>query len=204
VPEESELTAAGKRRKWLLVGLGNPGPEYESTPHNLGFLVIDRLAGRNGIRVTRKEAMALLGVGTIGGAEVLLAKPQTYMNLSGPSVQKLLARHELTEKDLVVVYDELDLPWTGLRIRPSGSAAGHNGVESVIRSLGSQEFVRVRLGIHPGHPVGDGAKFVLAPFKRAQKEELDELLDFASQAVESIIAEGVEKSMAKFNRRARG
>jgi PTH1 family peptidyl-tRNA hydrolase len=119
-------------------------------------------------------------------------------------VEKLLSKHGLAVEDLILVYDELDLPWTAVRVRPSGTAAGHRGPESVIRSLGSNNFARVRLGIHPGHPVSDGAKFVLSPFKRAQKEELDELLDFASQAVESIIAEGVEKSMAKFNRRARG
>lgn len=191
-------------KRWLVVGLGNPGPEYEATPHNLGFLVVDRLAERNGIRLSRKDSMALVGIGSIGSSETMLAKPQTYMNLSGPSVEKLLSKHGLAVEDLVLVYDELDLPWTAVRIRPSGTAAGHRGSESVIRSLGSNNFARVRLGIHPGHPVSDGAKFVLSPFKRAQKEELDELLDFASQAVESIIAEGVEKSMAKFNRRARG
>jgi PTH1 family peptidyl-tRNA hydrolase len=191
-------------KRWLVVGLGNPGPEYEATLHNLGFLVVDRLAERNGIRLSRKDSMALVGIGSIGSFETMLAKPQTYMNLSGQSVEKLLSKHGLAVEDLILVYDELDLPWTAVRIRPSGTAAGHRGPESVIRSLGSNNFARVRLGIHPGHPVSDGAKFVLSPFKRAQKEELDELLDFASQAVESIIAEGVEKSMAKFNRRARG
>jgi PTH1 family peptidyl-tRNA hydrolase len=104
----------------------------------------------------------------------------------------------------VVVYDELDLPWTGARIRPKGSAAGHHGIESVIKSLGSQDFPRLRLGIHPGHPVKDGAQYVLSPFRKAQLLEMDELLDHAAGAVESIIAEGVEKSMTKFNRRARG
>ena len=191
-------------KRWLVVGLGNPGSEYEATPHNLGFLVVDRLAERNGIRVTRKDSLALVGIGSIAGSEGLLAKPQTYMNVSGSSVERLAAKHGLSPREIVAVYDELDLPWTAVRIRPSGSGAGHNGIESVIRSLGTQEFARVRLGIHPGHPIADGAKFVLAPMKRAQKEELDELLDYASQAVESIIAEGVEKSMAKFNRRARG
>ena len=188
----------------LIVGLGNPGEEYESTAHNLGFLVIDRIAARNGIRVGRKDSRALVGHGTLAGKKVLLVKPQTFMNVSGPSVRALMAKNEIPVQDLVVVYDELDLPWKSLRIRPGGSAAGHRGVASVIESVGSQDFPRVRLGIHGGRRSKDGANIVLAQLKRAHKEELDELLDYASQAVESIIAEGVEKSMTKFNRRAQG
>jgi PTH1 family peptidyl-tRNA hydrolase len=188
----------------LVVGLGNPGPEYELTPHNLGFLTVERLAERNGIRVSRPEAMALVGVGEIAGWPVVLAKPQTYMNVSGPSVRQLLERYELGPSNLLLVYDELALPWRQIRIRPKGSSGGHNGVESVIRAIGSQEFARLRLGIHPGHPVGNGAEFVLAPFRRGQYRELDELLDQAASAVESIIAEGVDKAMTKFNRRAQG
>jgi PTH1 family peptidyl-tRNA hydrolase len=188
----------------LIVGLGNPGEEYESTAHNLGFLVIDRIAARNGIRVGRKDSRALVGHGTLAGKKVLLVKPQTFMNVSGPSVRALMAKNEIPVQDLVVVYDELDLPWKSLRIRPSGSAAGHRGVASVIESVGSQDFPRVRLGIHGGRRSKDGANIVLAQLKRAHKEELDELLDYASEAVESIIAEGVEKSMTKFNRRAQG
>ena len=187
-----------------MVGLGNPGPEYERTPHNLGFLTIDRLALSNGIRVDRKDSKALLGVGAWSGKPLLLAKPQTFMNVSGPSVKALMEKHEVPVSNLIVVYDELDLPWTGLRIRPKGSAAGHNGAGSVISSLGTMDFARVRLGINPGHKIGNGAKFVLEPFKKAQMQDLDELLDHAARAVESIIAEGVEKSMTKFNRRARG
>jgi PTH1 family peptidyl-tRNA hydrolase len=190
---------------WLIVGLGNPGPEYEQTAHNLGFLTVDRLAERNGIRVTRKDSMALVGQGNIAGAKVLLAKPQTYMNVSGPSVKGLMAKNEIEPAGLVVVYDELDLPWQALRIRPNGSAGGHHGMDSVIRSVGSQEFPRVRLGIHGGRRENrEGARIVLGQFSRAQKQELDELLDHAAQAVESIVAEGVAKSMAKFNRRAQG
>ena len=189
---------------WLVVGLGNPGPEYEWTPHNLGFLTVDRLAVSNKIRVDRKDSKALLGVGGFGGKELLLAKPQTFMNVSGPSVKALMEKHEVPASNLIVVYDELDLPWTAVRVRPKGSAAGHNGVDSVIRSIGTMEFPRVRLGINPGQKVGDGARFVLGQFKKAQMQELDELLDHAARAVESIIAEGVEKSMTKFNRRAQG
>jgi PTH1 family peptidyl-tRNA hydrolase len=188
----------------LVVGLGNPGEDYEHTAHNLGFLVIDRLAERNGIKIGRKDARAIVGQGTVAGKRVLLAKPQTFMNLSGESVNGLLVKLEIAAGDLILVYDELDLPWQSLRIRPNGSAAGHRGVDSVIRNVGSKEFPRVRLGIHGGRREGDGARIVLGKLNRAQRQELDELLDYASQAIESIIAEGVEKSMAKFNRRAPG
>ena len=189
---------------WLVAGLGNPGEEYSRTPHNLGFLVVDRLAGRHGIRVNRKDSKALIGLGEIDGKPVMLAKPQTFMNLSGTSLAPLMEKHQIAPSDLVVVYDELDLPWTSLRIKPKGSAAGHNGMDSVIRSLATSEVARVRLGIHPGHPIRDGAEFVLAPFKRSQEKELDELLDQGADAVRSIIAEGVEKAMTRHNRRAQG
>ena len=189
---------------WLVAGLGNPGPQYEHTAHNLGFLVVDRLAERNKAKVSRKDSQALVGQAGIGGKRVLLAKPQTFMNLSGPSVQGLLTKYEIEPGQLLLVYDDLDLPWQSLRIRPNGSAGGHHGVDSVIRSIGSTGFPRLRLGIHGGSRERDGAKIVLSGFKRGQKEELDQLLDYAAQAVESIIAEGVEKSMTKFNRRAQG
>jgi PTH1 family peptidyl-tRNA hydrolase len=188
----------------VVVGLGNPGPEYELSPHNLGFLTLDRLAIRNGIRISRPEAKALAGVGRIGTADVVLAKPQTYMNLSGTSVRPLLEKYEVGPDRLVVVYDDLDLPWSSIRIRPKGSAGGHHGMESLISHLRTSEFARVRLGVNPGHPVSDGAEFLLAPMKGGWKKELDELLDTASEAVESIAAEGVEKAMTKYNRRAGG
>jgi PTH1 family peptidyl-tRNA hydrolase len=189
---------------FLVAGLGNPGVEYALTPHNLGFLTIDRLAERHGIRVTRRDSKALVGVGEIEGRPVMLAKPQTFMNLSGISLGPLMEKHEIGLDRLVVVYDELDLAWTSVRIKPKGSAAGHKGMKSLIGSLGTDEFVRVRLGIHPDHPIGDGAEFVLAPFRRSQIKELDELTGYAADAVRSIIAEGVEKAMTKFNRRAPG
>ena len=191
-------------KSWLVAGLGNPGAGYEFTPHNLGFLTVDRLAARHRIRVTRKEASALVGLGNISGSPVVLVKPQTYMNLSGPSVRALLEKYELAPQNVLLVYDELALPWMQLRIRPKGSSAGHNGVESVIHALGTQEFARLRLGIHPGHPVGDGSRFVLTPVGKAQWQEMDELADEAASAVESIIAEGVDKAMAIYNRRAQG
>ena len=189
---------------FLVAGLGNPGEEYALTPHNLGFLAVDRLAEQHGIRVTRRDSKALIGVGEIDRREVMLAKPQTFMNLSGTSLAPLMEKHGIELGQLVIVYDELDLPWRALRIKPKGSAAGHNGMKSAIQSLQTNEIVRVRLGIHPGHPIRDGAEFVLAPIKRSQMKELDEFVDYAADAVRSITAEGVEKSMTKFNRRAQG
>jgi PTH1 family peptidyl-tRNA hydrolase len=188
----------------LVVGLGNPGKEYENTPHNLGFMVVDRLAESHEIRVSRKENFAKVGRGTISARQIALAKPQTFMNLSGPAVQGLLERYGLNPGCLIMVYDELDLPWGDMRIKPKGSAAGHKGMKSVIGSLGTSEITRVRLGIHPGHPLKDGAEFVLAPFRRAQEQEVEETVARAAAAVESIIAVGVEKSMTIFNRRAEG
>ena len=187
----------------LIVGLGNPGAEYANTPHNLGFMVIDRLAESHAIRVSRKENMALVGLGTIQEKQVVLAKPQTFMNLSGPSVKGLLERYELQPDRLVLVYDELDLAWGTMKIKPKGSAAGHKGAQSVISAVGTGNFTRVRLGISPDHPV-NGEEFVLRPFKKSQKQEVEEAVGRGCTAVESIIAEGVEKSMTVFNRRAQG
>ena len=194
---------------FLVAGLGNPGEEYAATPHNIGFLVVDRLAARHGIRVTRRECQALIGQGSIGGKTVLLVKPQTFMNLSGIAIKPLMERNEASAADLLLVYDELDLPWGSLRIKPKGSAAGHNGVTDVIEKIGTQEFPRVRLGVHPrglnpGHNLSSGKDYLLSRFTRRQTEELDAFVDHAADAAESVIAEGVEKSMARFNRRAQG
>ncbi len=201
MPDSSASALPGR---WLVVGLGNPGEEYSGTPHNLGFAVIDHLAGGHGIRVTQPDSKALIGNGRIGGKPVMLAKPQTFMNLSGGSVRLLFEKYGFELSELLLVYDELALPWTNVRVRPGGSSAGHNGVESVIRSLGASDFARLRIGIHPGHPIRDGAQFVLAPIGRAQRQDLDSLLDTCGRTVEFIISEGVEKAMAMFNRRAQG
>ena len=189
---------------FLVAGLGNPGEEYALTPHNVGFLTVDRLAERHGIRVTRKDSKALTGVGDIGGQAVMLAKPQTFMNLSGVSLAPLMEKHAIRLDRLVVVYDELDLGWLAIKIKPKGSAAGHNGMKSIIGCLGSSEFVRVRLGVHPGPPLSGGKEYLLAPLRRAQSKELDDFVGYAADAVESIIAEGVVKAMTRFNRRAPG
>jgi len=189
--------------EWLVVGLGNPGKEYAHSPHNIGFMVIDRLAEGCGGSVQRKLARALTGEVSIGDRPVLLAKPQTYMNLSGESVASLLEKKTIGPRGLVVVYDDHDLPWLALRIRPLGSAGGHHGMESIIGSIGTNEFTRVRLGIDFGHGRAE-PEYLLKPLGREQRKQLDSFLDYAAQAVVSIISEGVEMAMTRFNRRAQG
>ncbi len=186
----------------LIVGLGNPGIEYQFTPHNMGFLAVDRIAEQCGVRVNNRHCRAQTARTRIAGHDVVLAKPETYMNLSGASVSELMEEYEAkAEEDLVLLYDELDLPFGTLRVRPRGRSAGHNGVQSVIGALGTQEFTRVRLGIGPDYPVGDGARYVLAPFKKAQLEIVSGVLDQASAAVGVILSEGVQAAMNRFNRK---
>jgi PTH1 family peptidyl-tRNA hydrolase len=191
-------------RTYFIVGLGNPGLRYENTPHNIGFMVLDRLAERNGIRIRSNEGVTLTGTGKICGRDVVLAKPQTFMNRSGASAKAVMQNRRLSHKDLVLVYDDIDLPWTALRIKKKGSAGGHNGVKSVIAEMRTDWFVRVRIGIRPDHEIEDTAQYVLAPLERALKVDLDEVLTYAAEAIESIVAEGAIKSMTRFNRRARG
>jgi peptidyl-tRNA hydrolase, PTH1 family len=186
----------------LIVGLGNPGIEYQFTPHNLGFLTIDRIANGLGIEVRNRQCRALTARATIAGEPVVLAKPETYMNLSGLSVLELVAEHQIdVSRDLIVVYDELDLPLGTIRIRQRGSSAGHNGMESILGALGTDEFLRIRLGIAPSHKVADSVKYVLTPFRKAQEKVVDEVLDTAVLAVEVILKEGPEAAMNRFNRK---
>jgi PTH1 family peptidyl-tRNA hydrolase len=193
----------GSILEYVVVGLGNPGAGYARSPHNVGFRVVDRLAGREGFRVGRRECRSLVGAGRIGGHAVLLAKPQTFMNLSGTAVAALLKKHALGPHSLIVVYDDHDLAWGALRIRPQGSAGGHHGLESIIGSLATSGFPRVRVGINPGAGRAE-PEFLLAPLRREQLKDLDDLLDYSAQAVASIISEGVAKAMTTFNRRAQG
>jgi PTH1 family peptidyl-tRNA hydrolase len=186
----------------LIVGLGNPDPEYQWTPHNLGFLAVDELANRGGIRVERPEGKALVGRGELAGEEVLLAKPQTYMNLSGASVRELLGKYELTPDDLLVMWDEVQLPWSVIRLAPDGSAGSHNGAKSVIGSIGTQKFARLRLGCGPEHPLGSRRDYVLRPMKKAELEIAAEEIALAGDAVEMWLTNGIDAAMNKFNRRA--
>ena len=191
-------------RTFCVVGLGNPGLRYQGTPHNIGFKVVDELGKRHSIRVSKNERLTAVGTGKNRNKDVVLVKPQTFMNDSGAGVSAILTSRTLTNSDLILVYDELDLPWTALRIKRNGSAAGHNGVKSVIAALKTDVFIRVRVGIRPDHPINDAAAYVLAPFEREMKDEVDEVVSYTADAIESIVAEGAVKAMAKFNRRARG
>jgi len=185
----------------LIVGLGNPDPEYQWTPHNLGFLAVDELANRGAIRVERPEGKALVGRGKVAGKVVILAKPQTYMNLSGVSVRELLSKYELELSDLLVLWDEVQLPWGTIRIHPEGSAGSHNGAKSVISALGTQKFARLRLGCGPEHRVTSRKEYVLKPMKKADLEVAAEMIAEAGDAVEMILAEGIDAAMTKYNRR---
>ncbi|MFZ0638434.1 MAG: aminoacyl-tRNA hydrolase [Candidatus Acidiferrales bacterium] len=185
----------------IIVGLGNPGREYTWTPHNLGFHVIDLLAERFGIHVTRPEAQSYVGLGKIAGHDVALAKPQTFMNASGHAVSDLIERYEAVPAEVIVVSDEVAFPWGVIRIRERGSAGGHNGLKSVIGALGTDEFLRVRLGIRPEFPPKDLAAYDLAPMGKDVREIAAKMIATAADAIEVILAEGVSRAMSRFNRR---
>jgi PTH1 family peptidyl-tRNA hydrolase len=186
----------------LIVGLGNPGIEYQFTPHNLGFLTIDRIANDLRIEVRNRQCRALTARATIAGEPVVLAKPETYMNLSGLSVRELVEEHQVdVTRDLIVIYDELDLPLGTIRIRQRGSSAGHNGMESILGALGTDEFLRIRLGVAPERKVADGVKYLLTPFQKALEKVIDEILETAAQAVEVILKDGPSAAMNRFNRK---
>jgi PTH1 family peptidyl-tRNA hydrolase len=186
----------------LIVGLGNPGYEYSLTPHNLGFMAVDRLAEECGVDISRREGQALVARSELEGVEVVLAKPQTFMNLSGLAVERLIARYEVPVRDLIVLVDEADLPFGALRIRQRGSAGSHNGMKSIIGALQSDDFVRVRMGIQPmDRPVEDRASYVLARFRKSELEAVADLVDRAAEAVRAILRGGTQKAMNLFNRR---
>jgi peptidyl-tRNA hydrolase, PTH1 family len=185
----------------FIVGLGNPGAEYEWTRHNLGFMLIDKLASDAGIAVNKRECQALVGRAEIEGCAVKLIKPQTFMNLSGESVCCLIARHQLETpaEKLIVVSDDLALPFGKIRIRERGSAGGHNGLKSIIGSLGTNEFVRLRIGIQPDHPISDSKRFVLDLLPKAARAEVGKVLERSAEALSAILRDGVRKAMAEFN-----
>jgi PTH1 family peptidyl-tRNA hydrolase len=186
----------------LIVGLGNPGEEYELTPHNAGFLVIDILAGDLNVDVRNRQCKALTARAHIGQEPVVLAKPETYMNLSGLAVQELMRKLELQpESDLIVIQDELDFPFGTLRVQKSRSSAGHNGIESIIDSLGTQDFLRIRIGVAPEHKPRDGKEYLLSVMRKAQLEALDPVLEDAAEAAKMIVKEGPAAAMQKFNRK---
>jgi len=186
---------------YLIVGLGNPGAEYEQTRHNLGFMLIEKLAAEAGATVKRRECRSLVGSATIEDERVRLVKPQTFMNLSGEAVACLLAKHEIDDasKSLIVISDDLALPFGKIRLRPSGSAGGHNGLKSIISAIGTNEFIRLRIGIQPDHPVNDAKAFVLEQFRKPQREEVRKILEQAAEAVHSILRDGITKAMSVYN-----
>lgn len=184
----------------LIVGLGNPGSEYEWTRHNVGFMLIDKLAADAGVVVKRRECRSLVGGGLIEGERSKLVKPQTFMNLSGEAVACLGAKDELDEvgKSLIVISDDLALPFGTIRLRARGSAGGHNGLKSIIASLGTNEFMRLRIGIQPDHPVNEARKFVLDEFAPAERRALKEILDRSADAVRSVLRDGIVKAMSLY------
>lgn len=185
--------------KWLVVGLGNPGERYDRTRHNLGFMAVDILAGRMGVQVKRDECRALVGQGRVGDETVELVKPQTFMNLSGESVSCFLKKPDRSISRIIVLTDDLAIPLGSVRIRARGSDGGHNGLKSIIACLQSQDFTRIRIGIKPEHPISDTSRFVLEKFGGAESAGVEDSLRDAADAVETIIKDGVEQAMARFN-----
>jgi PTH1 family peptidyl-tRNA hydrolase len=185
----------------LIVGLGNFGYQYHLTPHNLGFMAVDQLAESCGVEISQREARAVTASTELEGQPIVLAKPQTFMNLSGMAVARLLERYELPVRDLIVLVDDVDLPLGSLRIRPHGSAGNHNGLKSIIGALQSDEFGRVRMGVMPDRPVEDLVSYVLGPFRKADLEVVAEMLDQASEAVKVILKQGISRAMNRYNRR---
>ena len=185
----------------LIVGLGNPGAEYEWSRHNLGFMLIDKVARDADVLVNRRECQALVGRAEIAGASVKLVKPQTFMNLSGESVCCLIVKHKLETpaEKLIVVSDDLALPFGKIRIRERGSAGGHNGLKSIIGCLGTNEFVRLRIGIQPDHPISDSKRFVLDVLPKAARAEVEKVLERSAEALTAILSDGVLKAMTRYN-----
>lgn len=184
---------------WMIVGLGNPGPEYAKTRHNLGFMTVDLLAHEEQTQVKREECRALVGRAVIGGKTVELVKPITYMNLSGDAVGCLMKKPGRSAERLIVISDDLALPLGKIRIRPKGSHGGHNGLRSIFDHLKTNEVIRVRIGIMPDHPVGNTKDFVLRPFAGSEREAVENAIKDSADAIRAILGEDVEAAMAKFN-----
>jgi PTH1 family peptidyl-tRNA hydrolase len=185
--------------RWLVVGLGNPGREYERTRHNLGFMLVDLIAAKSGSQIKREECRSLVGRAQIDDQTVELSKPQTFMNLSGEAVSCLVKKDGRSAEKLIVISDDLALPFGSVRIRPKGTHGGHNGLRSIIERLGTQDFIRLRIGIQPEHPIANTRNFVLESFSKAEFETVEKILDECVSAVASIITEGTERAMSKFN-----
>jgi len=186
-------------KHWLIVGLGNPGLQYAKTRHNFGFMLIDLLARHSGISVKREECRALIGRAEIENQTVELIKPQTFMNVSGESVNCLLKKEVRSREKLIIITDDLALPIGKIRLRPRGSAGGHNGLKSISDCLKTQEYIRLRIGIHPEHPISETARFVLENFSKAEFEIVEKILEQSAEAIRTVLSDGIEKAMANFN-----
>ncbi|HVF28260.1 MAG TPA: aminoacyl-tRNA hydrolase [Pyrinomonadaceae bacterium] len=185
----------------LSVGLGNPGAQYEWTRHNLGFMLVDWLARESGVIIKREECRALIGRAEIEGQQVELIKPQTYMNLSGEAIACLLRKREDLQpaRDLIVISDDLALPFGTLRLRARGSSGGQKGLKNIIATLRTDEFVRLRIGIQPEHPVNDAARYVLERFPPGMRAEVEEVLGRGAEALRAVLCDGIDKAMAIYN-----
>ena len=195
----SQVNGRDSSVSFLIVGLGNPGRQYRENRHNIGFMVVDHLCAEMDVRLSRLQSKSLVGSGIIHGQKLLLAKPQTYMNLSGQSVSSLLRFYKLAPSELLVIHDDLDLPLGTLRMRPSGGSAGQKGLSSIIEQIGTQDFPRLRMGI--GRPPGrmDSAEYVLQDFNRNEQDFLKLVLEQGAKAVRAFVTDGIKQTMNSYN-----
>ena len=191
---ESDETA-----NWLIIGLGNPGEEYEKTRHNLGFMLVDLLASDFNIQVKRKECRSLIGQVFFEDQTVELVKPLTYMNLSGEAISCLLKKENRQAEKIIVIVDDLALPFGTIRVRGKGSAGGHNGLRSIAECLKTTDYIRLRIGIQPEHPISNTKKFVLESFPKRDFDTVGEILERSADAIRSVVSEGLQKTMSQFN-----
>lgn len=188
--------------RYLIVGLGNPGAKYANTRHNVGFEVVFELADEFNVDFVQDRSEAYVGEGTYRSYQIILATPTTYMNRSGRSVAGLLERYDISRRKLLVIYDDLNLKLGAVRLRPSGSAGGHNGIQDVINRLGTDEIARLRIGIGGDYPPGQQVDYVLSPFTPEQRSVIDETVTTAAEACKTFVTDGLQPAMSRFNRRS--
>lgn len=199
-PTASEDSDESEGETFLIVGLGNPGREYQGTRHNIGFMVVDKIAERIGVSFTRTQSKALITDGRYQGNRLYLAKPQTYMNASGQAVRALVKFYKIPLENLLIAYDDVDLPFETLRLKPSGGSAGHKGMQSIIQQFGTQDFPRLRLGVGRAFGSKQAADYVLKPFSKEESEFLTNYIERAADATLAYITEGIERTMTEYNR----
>jgi len=198
---ESATDTSSEEKIYLIAGLGNPGQDYRDTRHNIGFMTVDRIADRLGIAFTRTQSKALITDGRYQGNRIYLAKPQTFMNASGNAIGALLKFYKIPLENLMVAYDDVDLPFETIRMKPSGGSAGHRGMKNIIQQLGTQNLPRIRLGVGRSYGSKQAANYVLKPFSREESEFLSVYIDRAAEATLTYVTEGIQHAMTEFNRR---